>query len=85
MNLNTFMMFAVTRSNLFRQFADLNEITRRPTDKILFTTRMDSHEKSWPVRLSHEAERLRNKAFQPEDVALYFEGLITRFMCCSAP
>jgi hypothetical protein len=26
------------------------------------------------TRFSHETERLRNKAFQPEDVAFYFEG-----------
>jgi len=26
------------------------------------------------TRISHEFERLRNKAFQPEDVVFYFEG-----------
>ena len=25
-------------------------------------------------RISHGSERLRNKAFQPEDVVFYFEG-----------
>ncbi len=26
------------------------------------------------TRISHEPERCRNKAFQPEDVVFYFEG-----------
>ncbi len=26
------------------------------------------------TRISHEPERFRNKAFQPEDVVFYFEG-----------
>ncbi len=29
-------------------------------------------------RFSHEPERLRNKAFQAEDVVIYFEGRITQ-------
>ena len=30
--------------------------------------------KMYLTRFSHEIERLRNKAFQPEDVVFYLEG-----------
>ncbi len=33
-----------------------------------------THKLSDLARFSHETERLRNKAFQPEDVVFYFEG-----------
>ena len=35
------------------------------------------------TRFSHKTEQHMNKAFQSEDVVLYFEDLITQFMCCS--